>query len=61
MIKPRPAGPSPAPILCWGGGAKRPLSISVTKRRGGKIQPAMERPGRDLSDEIEKFDPRGHL
>ena len=20
MIKTRPAGPSPAPILCWGGG-----------------------------------------
>ena len=63
-VNPRPAGPSPTPALCWGGGGRSgpggggrsgPPSISVTKRLGGKIQPAMERPGRDLSDKVLKF------
>ena len=59
-VNPRPAGPSPTPVLCWrgGGGAYRPPTISVTNRRGGKIILAMESPGRDLSDKVEKFDPR---
>ena len=40
-----------------GGGAQRPLpTISVTNRRGGTIQPALESPGRDISDEVDKFD-----
>ena len=33
-----------------GGGPYRPPSISETNRHRGKIQTAMERPGRDLSD-----------
>ena len=33
-----------------GGGRSGPPSFSVTKKRGGKIRPTMERPGRDLSD-----------
>ena len=56
-LNPRPAGPSPTPALCWGGGGGErsgPPSISVTNRRGGKIQTAMKRPGQDLTDEIEK-------
>ena len=56
----RPAGTSPTPVLCWGpgrGGGVRPPSISVTNGHGGKIQPAVESPGRNLSDEVEKFDP----
>ena len=57
-LNPRPAGPSPTPALCWGAVAPPPPpSILVTNRRGGKIQPAMESPGRDLSDAIKKFDP----
>ena len=57
-FNPRPAGPSPDPTLGWGGGAASPPppSISETNRRGGKIQTAMERPGRDLSDKVKKFD-----
>ena len=33
-----------------GGGRSAPASILETNRRRGKIQTAMERPGRDLSD-----------
>ena len=53
-VNPRPAGPSPDPTLCWGGGGayRPPPSISETNRRRGKIQTAMERPGRDLSDQV---------
>ena len=40
------------PCAGGGGGVANPPSISVTKRRGGKIQPAMEGPGRDLSDKV---------
>ena len=36
--------------LAGRGGRIGPPSISETNRRGGKIQTAMERPGRDLSD-----------
>ena len=39
-----------------GGGRIGPPSISETNRRRGKIQTAMERPGRDLSDKVLKFD-----
>ena len=49
---PRPAGPSTAPTLCWGGGGVAPPSISETNRRGGKIQTAVERPGWSLSDNV---------
>ena len=35
-----------------GGGRIGPPSISETNRRRGKIQTAMERPGRDLSDKV---------
>ena len=42
--------------LAGGGGVSAPPSISETNRRGGKIQTAMERPGRDLSDKVQKFD-----
>ena len=55
LLNPRPAGPSPDPTRCWeGGGGERsgPPSISETNRRRGKIQTAMERPGRDLSDKV---------
>ena len=45
----------PLPSAGGGGGGVAPPSISATNRRGGKIQTAMESPGRDLSDEIEKF------
>ena len=58
-FNPRPAGPSPTPALCWGGGGAggvAPPSISVTNRHGGNIKPAMESPGRDRSDKVEKFD-----
>ena len=55
-FNPRPAGPSPAPTLWGGGGRSCPPSISETNRRGGKIQTAMERPRRDLSDKVLKFD-----
>ena len=52
-VNPRPAGPSPDPTLCWGGGGRiGPPSISETNRRRGKIQTAMERPGRDLSEKV---------
>ena len=54
-VNSRPAGPSPTPALCWGG-RSGPPSISVTNRLGGKSQPAMKSPGRDLSDEVEKFE-----
>ena len=44
------------PLPSAGGGAVAGLpTISVTNRHGGKIQPAMESPGRNLSDEVEKF------
>ena len=33
-------------------GGAGPPSISGTKRRGGKIQPAMERPGQNISDKV---------
>ena len=39
-----------------GGGRSGPPSFSETNRRRGKIQMAMERPGRDLSDKVYKFD-----
>ena len=61
-LYPRPAGPSPTLVLCWvgggGGGHSGPdLGISVTNRRGGKIQPAMESTGRDISDWVKKLNP----
>ena len=44
----------PLPSAGGGGGGVAALSISETNRRSGKIQTAMERPGRDLSDKVEK-------
>ena len=61
LLNPRPAGPSPAPALCWGGGGGgrrvAPPIYLGNHRRGGKFPTAMESPGRDLSVEVEKFDP----
>ena len=48
----------PLPSAGGGGGVRSgPQSISVTNGRGGKLQTAMERPGWDLTGDIEKFDP----
>ena len=44
-------------LLLAGRSAPPPPSISVTNRSDGKIQTAIESPGRDLSDEVEKADP----
>ena len=43
--------------LLGGGGRSGHHIISVTNRRGGKIQTAMDSSRIDLSDEVEKFDP----
>ena len=40
------------PSAGGGGAVSAPPSISETNRRRGKIQTAMERPGRDLSDKV---------
>ena len=40
------------PAAGGGGGRSGPPSISETNRRKGKIQTALERPGRDPSDKV---------
>ena len=37
VFGPRPAGLSPTPALCWGRSLVAPPTISVTNRRGGKL------------------------
>ena len=54
----RPAGPSPTPTFCWRAVTPPPPpSLSVTNGSDGKNQTAIESPGQDLSDKVEKVNP----